>query len=150
MSNGADPLKDSCEYALDLIKQFLTLSAAGIAFVVGLVFADKPCKLTPLSVGWSLTLFGLSIFCGWLCFMRVVGKINQEKSYNIFEPFAQVMSILQILLFCGGVLVLFSPTLHAVRIQGKPAALSKETVEVIDMKPLRADGRGRSTPRSPS
>jgi len=126
MADAADPLKDSCQYAVDLVKQFLTLSAAGIAFVVGLVFAEKPGKLPPISVGLSLTLFGLSILCGWLCFMRVVGKINKEKSYDTFESFIQVMSALQILLFCGGVLVLFWPTLHTARLQQTPSAKTAE------------------------
>ena len=126
MNAAPDPLKDSCQYAVDLVKQFLTLSAAGIAFVVGLVFAEKPGKLAPASVGWSLTLFGLSILCGWLCFMRVVGKINKEKSYDIFEWFIQVTSVLQILLFCGGILVLFCPTLHNARLQQTPPAKPPE------------------------
>jgi cytochrome bd-type quinol oxidase subunit 2 len=124
MSDAADPLKDSCQYAVDLVKQFLTLSAAGIAFVVGLVFAEKPGKLTPLSVGWSLTLFGLSILFGWLCYMRVVGKINKDKSYDVFEGFMQLTSALQILLFCGGVLILFWPTVHTARLQERPSATS--------------------------
>jgi len=122
MNGAPDPIKDSCQYAVDLIKQFLTLSAAGIAFVVGLVFAEKPGKLAPASVGWSLTLFGLSILCGWLCFMRVVGKINREKSYDTFEWFIQITSALQILLFCGAILVLFGPTLHSARLQQTPSA----------------------------
>ena len=124
MSTGNDPLKDSCEYALDLTKQFLTLSSAGIAFVVGLVFADQPGKLPAWAVGWGLAFFGLSIVCGWLCCMRMTGKVNKLRSYDVFEPFAQCVSALQILLFCAAVLVLFFQTLHAARHPGKspPAA----------------------------
>ena len=115
MCNANDTLKetrkDSCTYAMELTKQFLTLSAAGIAFVVGLVYADKPGKLSATAVGWSLCLFGFSILCGWFFLMRMTGKINKKQSYDIYEPFAQLTSILQIVFFCLGVVALFCPTL---------------------------------------
>ena len=117
MANGNDPLKDSCGYALDLIKQFLTLSAAGIAFVVGLVYADKPGKIPASSVACSLTLLGLSLLCGWLSFMGIVGKVNKRQSYDIYDRTIQAFCALQILLFCGGVLILFFPTLHTAKTQ---------------------------------
>jgi hypothetical protein len=119
-----DPLKDSCGFALDLIKQFLTLSAAGIAFIVGLVYADKPGKLSEGSVMGGLILFGASILFGWLAFMAIVGKVNKEKSYDVYGRGIQVFCVLQILLFCGGVLMLFSPTLQTARAQEKKQALS--------------------------
>jgi hypothetical protein len=112
-----DPLQDSCGYALDLIKQFLTLSAAGIAFIVGLVFADKPGKLSAGSVRLSLILLGLSILCGWLSFMSIVGKVNKRQSYDVYDRAIQAFSALQILLFCGGVVTLFFPTLQTAETQ---------------------------------
>jgi cytochrome bd-type quinol oxidase subunit 2 len=117
MANSNDPLKDSCGYALDLIKQFLTLSAAGIAFVVGLVYADKPGKIPASSVAFSLSLLGLSFLCGWLSFMGIVGKVNKRQSYDIYDRLIQAFCALQILLFCGGVLILFFPTLHTAKTQ---------------------------------
>jgi hypothetical protein len=120
-----DPLKDSCGYALDVIKQFLTLSAAGIAFIVGLVFADKPGKLSADSVRLSLIFLGLSILCGWLSFMSIVGKVNKRQSYDVYDRGIQAFSALQILLFCGGVLTLFFPTLQTARAQqAAPPALA--------------------------
>lgn len=119
-----DPLKDSCGYALDLIKQFLTLSAAGIAFIVGLVYADKPGKLSECSVKAGLIFLGASIVCGWLSFMGIVGKVNKQKSYDVYDRGIQVFCVLQILLFCGGVLTLFSPTIQTARTQEKMPAIS--------------------------
>lgn len=113
--SAPDNKKDSCNYAFELVKQFLTLGTAGIAFVVGLVFAEKPGRLTSTTVGWSLLFFGLSILCGWLCFMRLVGKINRDDDYEIFECFAQLTSILQIVLFCVGIAVLVPATLQTAR-----------------------------------
>lgn len=117
MSNSNDPLKDSCGYALDLIKQFLTLSAAGIAFVVGLVYADKPGKISAFWVAFSLSLLGFSIFCGWLSFMGIVGKVNKRQSYDVYDRTIQAFCALQILLFCGAVLILFFPTLQTAKTQ---------------------------------
>ena len=39
--------KDACKYAVGLSEKFLTLSAAGIAFIIGLVFAKgrRVCRL---------------------------------------------------------------------------------------------------------
>lgn len=116
-SKANDPLKDSCGYALELIKQFLTLSAAGIAFIVGLVFADKPGKLSADSVKLSLIFLGLSILCGWLSFMSIVGKVNKRQSYDVYGRPIQAFSALQILLFCCGVVTLFFPTLQTARAQ---------------------------------
>jgi hypothetical protein len=124
-SNNNDPLKDSCGYALDLIKQFLTLSAAGIAFVVGLVYADKPGKIPACAVASSLSLLGLSLLCGWLSFMGIVGKVNKRQSYDIYDRTIQAFCALQILLFCGGVLILFFPTLQTAISQQKAAAPSQ-------------------------
>jgi hypothetical protein len=126
MSNGAnDPLKDSCQYAMELIKQFLTFSAAGIAFVVGLVYADKPGKLSGCYVAVSLGLLGLSILSGWLAFMSIVGKVNKRRSYDVYERQIQLFSVFQILLFCAGVLTLFFPTLQTARAQqATPPALA--------------------------
>lgn len=120
------PFKDSCQFALDLIKQFLTLGAAGIAFVVGLVYADKPGKLPPGTVKISLILLGVSLLFGWLAFMAIVGKINRRKSYDVYEPSIQIFSVLQIVLFGAGVAVLFFPVFRTAQAQqiAPPASVS--------------------------
>ena len=65
----------ACTQAIELIKQFFTLSSAGVAFVVGLVFADKPVKLPTAAAKWSMILFGLSIAAGCVAYMAVVGRL---------------------------------------------------------------------------
>ena len=108
-----DLFKDSCLHALDLTKQFLTYSAAGIAFVVGIVYSDKPGKLPAWAVALSLLFLGLSIAAGWLCFMRIIAKINRERSYDVYERSVQLFSIGQIVLFGLGILCLGWATLQS-------------------------------------
>jgi hypothetical protein len=109
---GTDSFKDSCLHALDLIKQFLTYSAAGIAFVVGIVYSDKPGRLPAWAVALNLLFLGLSIAAGWLCFMRIIGKINRERSYDVYDRSVQLFSIGQILFFGLGILCLGWTTLQ--------------------------------------
>jgi len=144
MADAPDPLKDSCAYAMELTKQFLTLSAAGIAFIVGLVYADKPGKISPCAVGWSLSLFGLSIVSGWLFQMRMIGKVNKEKSHDVYEGFAQMVSILQILFFCAGVLVLFAPTLRTARTQ-EASTIPSPTPMPVYLLPTPTPGKTTPT-----
>jgi hypothetical protein len=117
MPDPADPLKESCDYAMDLTKQFLTLSAAGIAFVVGLVFADRPAKICPCVVGWTLSLFGASIAAGLAFQMRMIGKVHGKEGHDVFGGFTQAASFLQILLFAVAVALLFFPTVQAARVR---------------------------------
>lgn len=111
MSKDSEHLKKACEYAIDLIKQFLTLAAAGIAFVVGLVFSDQADLLKSGPVQWSLILFALSLLCGWTCYMNIIGRISKKSDYDIYHGFAQTMSIMQIILFAAAIGVLFNPTI---------------------------------------
>jgi hypothetical protein len=122
---GNSSLKDSCTYALDLIKQFLTFTAGGIAFVLGVVSTGKPSGFSPLFVALSIGLLALSGACGLLSFMCIVGNIKDQQSYNIDDPSVKCLTILQILLFCGGVSVLFFPTFQTAK--GQQAALSPPT-----------------------
>jgi hypothetical protein len=109
--------KDSCTYALDLIKQFLTFSAAGIAFVLGVVSAGKPSSFSPLFVTLSVGLLAVSVACGLLSFMCIVGNVKDHQSYDIDDPSVKWLAVFQILLFCGGVAVLFLPTFQAAKAQ---------------------------------
>jgi hypothetical protein len=110
-------LKDSCTYALDLIKQFLTFSAAGIAFVLGVVTAGKGPGFSPTFVAWSVGLLVASAACGLLSFMCIVGNVKGDQSYNIDDASVKRFAIFQILLFCAGVAVLFLPTFQLAKAQ---------------------------------
>lgn len=117
-----------CTQAIELIKQFLTLSSAGVAFVVGLVFADKPVKLPSDAVKGSLILFGISIVCGYLSYMAIVGKLGNEGRYGIYGRPIQIPAMLQVLCFGIGVALLAVPT---IRLAGTPpAATSTAPLEV--------------------
>ena len=90
--------KDSCSFAVALAGQFLTLGAAGIAFIIGLVFAerDAPSSLPPWALKVALVFFALSILWGWMFLMNVIGEINQSNNYNVYGGAPQWLSILQI------------------------------------------------------
>jgi hypothetical protein len=112
--------RDSCTFALDLIKQFLTFSAAGIAFVLGVVSSGKSAAFTPFYVAWSVGLLVASVACGLLSFMCIVGNVKDHQSYDIDDPWVKGFTICQILIFCAGVAVLFFPTLQTA--QGQQVA----------------------------
>jgi hypothetical protein len=109
--------KDSCTFALDLIKQFLTFSAAGIAFVLGIVSSGKSAAFTPFYVSWSVGLLVASVACGLLSFMCIVGNVKDHQSYDIDDAWVKGLTMFQILIFCAGVAVLFFPTLQTARAQ---------------------------------
>jgi hypothetical protein len=116
--------KDSCECARELIKQFLTFSAAGIAFVLGVAYAGKPSGFSVCYVALSIGLLAASIICGLISFMCIVGNTKTEKNYDIDEPSVKWLTIFQIFLFCGGVLTLFFPTLQTASAHEKTHACS--------------------------
>jgi hypothetical protein len=77
--------KDGCEYALDLSKQFITFSAAGLAFLLGLAAAEttRPPFLVTLLV---LILFALSVAAGLLFHMKVTGNVADQQIPRAVVP----------------------------------------------------------------
>jgi len=61
--------RDSCQYSVDIAKQFITLAAGGVAFIVGLAMATS--TTIPQSFYWVTSLF---IFIG------IDNKINSFNS----------------------------------------------------------------------
>ena len=111
MSHNSEHHKKSCEFAVDLIKQFLALACGGIAFVIGLVFSEHAELLDKVTVSASLCFFAASVICGWLGYMNIIGKVSRKDDYNIYGGFMQIVSIVQILLFLLAVGILFFPTM---------------------------------------
>ena len=115
-SSGDKPLlpndtryKDACQYAVGISEKFLILAAAGIAFVVGLVFAKEnspSVQFSLLVLEWSLGLFGVSILFGWMFLMKVVSRVAADNDYRIHNNAKQWLCLLQIVtaLFSIGLL----------------------------------------------
>jgi TctA family transporter len=116
--------KDACQYAVGLSEKFLTLSAAGIAFIIGLVFANEDSAAVQLSPGvlrWALALFGLSVFLGWLFLMNVVGSVADDD-YRVQNNAKQWLCLLQIIAALFGIGLLAYSTFNAI---GEPSQKMK-------------------------
>jgi hypothetical protein len=116
--------KDACQYAVGLSEKFLTLSAAGIAFIIGLVFAKEDSaavQLSPNVLRWALALFGMSVFLGWLFLMNVVGSVADDD-YRVQNNAKQWLCLLQIITALFGIGLLAYCTFNAV---GEPSRKKK-------------------------
>ena len=96
--------KDSCEYAVGIANQFLTLATAGLAFVVALALASE----TSLSTIWYWCggLLAASVLAGLLFTMSVVAHVNQEAKYDVYTGMLKAFSLAQILSFLGAIVLL--------------------------------------------
>lgn len=109
--------KDACQYAVDVSEKFLTLSAGGIAFIIGLVFGKEDSLVVQLSSGvirLALVAFGISILLGWLFLMNVVGSLAKENDYRIYNNAKQWLCSLQIIMALFGIGLLGYCTFHAI------------------------------------
>jgi hypothetical protein len=102
--------KKAAELGFDLTKQFLTLSLAGIAFIVGLSF-NSPGAISSLMLWCVVGVFGLSTALGLLFLMRGVSLLSVDKSFDIYTGSLRVLAVLQISLVVGGVIML-APVLN--------------------------------------
>lgn len=103
---SAQKHKDSCAYAVEIAKQFLTFAAGGIAFVVALSQSSSsrhPCILLA-----TFLLLAMSTFFGLLYLMSLVGHIRSHNCYDVFTGKLRSLAITQILAFVAGVLLLGS------------------------------------------
>jgi hypothetical protein len=110
--------KDACKYAVGLSEKFLTLSAAGIAFIIGLVFAKEGSSAVALSPGvlrTALVSFGVSILLGWLFLMNVVGSVADDNDYRIKNNAKQWFAFLQIVTVLFGIGLLAYCTFRAIK-----------------------------------
>lgn len=103
-NKAQDKHKDSCKYSIEISKQFLTLSSAGIAFVVGLAMARSITVSN--SFYWSVGLFAVSVAVGLFYVMSVVAHINQDDNYNVYTTTPRCLALIQIVTFLAAISVL--------------------------------------------
>jgi hypothetical protein len=96
--------KDACSYGVEIAKQFITLASAGIAFVVGVATAGGS-GVRAFYVSTVIVL-AVSLACGLLYLMNVVGRIHSDNDYNVYSIGLRVLAALQIVAFMLGVVIL--------------------------------------------
>jgi hypothetical protein len=105
--------KDSCAYGVEVAKQILTISSAGVLFLAGLVFSNQNVDATP-AVIIAVVCQSISILFGLLFIMGVTGHINKYKQYDVYTTPLRLFALLQIIAFlaaiCGACVVIFTFT----------------------------------------
>ena len=96
--------RDSCQYSVDIAKQFITLAAGGVAFIVGLAMATSTA--IPQSFYWVTSLFIFSIAMGLIYAMSVVAHVNKTQNYNVYSLQLKALASVQIVSFLLGVIFL--------------------------------------------
>jgi len=89
-------LIDSCKLSTEISKQFITLAAAGVAFLVGLSLSDAD---SPVLFSVALASLAISVLFGLLFLMMVVGNVNKGKDFDVYALHLRIMATLQIMLF---------------------------------------------------
>jgi len=102
---ASNHLEEGAKLSFDLIKQFTTLAVGGIAFVVGLSYST-PLAISPNLLWITILVFGISAVCGLVFLMHSVATLSIEKSYDVYTNTFRALSIVQILLVVGGVIML--------------------------------------------
>jgi len=131
MENNGDAHKASCQYGVDISKQFITLASAGIAFVAGLVVSRK-VELTFAQTIGLFSFLGFSIAWGLLFLMGVIGHINKSDNYNVYTCSLRIMASLQILFFIVGVVILGHATIIIAK--NKPPISPKPQTSFLEIK----------------
>lgn len=112
-TKNADGHKDSCNYGVDLSKQFVTIATGGLAFAITLALA-YPTDFGYWHLLWTVLLFGVSIVFGIAFLMTVVGHINKLDNYDVYTICPRLMILLQMILLGGGILLIAIGTLRCV------------------------------------
>lgn len=141
-TSNSPAAKESCNYSIDLSKQFLSLACAGVAFVVGLVFAGD-LRLGVLTVSLSLAALGLSIVLGWLYLMNVVSYIRRYDNYDVYGPRHRTLAIGQIVAFFLALAVLGVVTYRSVARPAPVAAVVPGGVLKIGSLTIAGLGEGK-------
>ncbi len=97
--------KESCKYAVEISKQFMTLGVAAIAFVVSLLLAEKfiiskDCSYT------LMVILGISVLFGIIFLMSVVGHINRTENYDVYTGKLRFFASGQVILFFVAMVVI--------------------------------------------
>lgn len=117
--------KDACQYAAGLSEKFLTISIAGIAFIIGLVYAKEDSAAVQIAPGIlraALVIFGFSVVVGWLFFMNIVGSLANDNDYRVHNNAKQWLCLIQIVTTLVAIALLAYCTFHATgkRSQARP------------------------------
>jgi len=96
--------KESCKYSIEISKQFITLSSAGIAFIVGLAIAPNTDVSNYYYLAGGSCL--LSICFGLIYIMSAIAHINKHENYDVYTSHLRFFSTFQILFFLVGVVFL--------------------------------------------
>jgi hypothetical protein len=121
--------RDSCQYSVDIAKQFITLAAGGVAFIVGLATAST--TTAPYSFYWVTGLFIFSIAMGLIYAMSVVAHVNKTQNYNVYTPQLKALASLQILSFLFGVIFLSYAVLWKLDNKKEQNAEDKSNLEIV-------------------
>ncbi len=129
-ARNADGHKDSCNYAVDLSKQFVTIASGGLAFAITLALAY------PMSFGYwhllsTILLFGVSIGFGLAFLMTVVGHINKLNNYDVYTPCPRLMILCQMLLLAGAIILIAVGTLRCVRSSHEPHSDESANLTIV-------------------
>ncbi len=127
MCDNQQNYKDSCQYSVELSKQFITLSSAAVAFIIGLAISAE--LKSNESVYWSISLFIGSLAVGLIYIMSVVGHINKSKNYDVYHSALKYIAVLQIIFFLVGATILVYVLIGKVQ-SNNASSQSHNTLEV--------------------
>jgi len=97
--------RDAMSLVQDLSRQFISISFAGIGFIVG-ISQLSPTPISSLLFWVILFSFMISVIAGLLLIMHSISKIADENSYNIWSLGIRTASLTQIIAATIGVLLL--------------------------------------------
>jgi len=103
-TDSTHPERDAVYFFFDMTRQFITIAIGAIGFILGIYYAMPVTQSTTLFWITLLTL-GLSVVFGLLYFMRGIGMLSDDKTYNVNTPILRIYSISQILFTLLGVLL---------------------------------------------
>lgn len=131
---------DSCKYAVDLSKQFITLASGGLAFMAGLALSSGArCSLC-MAIA-AFVCFAVSILLGLLFVMKAVGLISKESNYDVYTKSLRIVAALQIAAFLAGALLLGIQTISLCG--NKASAPTQSNIEInIPCRPQNESGAG--------
>ncbi|BCS96649.1 hypothetical protein DSLASN_22810 [Desulfoluna limicola] len=124
--------RDSCNYSIEIAKQFLTIATAGVAFLVGMALKSQ-CSVTA-SWYWASGCLIASVMFGLIYLMSVVAHVNQSDNYDVYTSPLKIFSALQILSFLIALVLVGFITLRSVTHKSNPADLTRDINVQIQLK----------------
>ncbi|HXT47551.1 MAG TPA: hypothetical protein VN717_02870 [Gemmatimonadaceae bacterium] len=124
-SGYASPSSAARDFAVDLVKLFITFATAGIAFLVGGAFSER-LALPPWLLIACLVLFTASVLCGIFFFMVAVSGL-EAGTFIVTAPGPSKIAALQFFLFFFAAILL---GLDAIARAGAPVAPPVATMQI--------------------